>query len=237
MGFLVDIKLMGILDLIFPKSCLTCGKGGSYICTDCVSKVRLLKPDCPYCEKASIDGFTHTKCKKKYGLDGLFSIWDYEGIIRKAVLTLKYKYSTEVGKELANVFVQKLLTGVPPVNLLHNDSCLVPIPLHWHRENVRGFNQSEEIGKLVASEMGWGFNSDLIIKKKSTTPQAQLSVDERKQNLRGVFSLNTNYTLNAIPSTLILFDDVFTTGSTLKECAKVLKRSGVGKVWGMTIAR
>jgi competence protein ComFC len=235
-GFLVDIKLMSVLDLIFPKSCLACGKGGIYICSDCVFKVRILKPACPYCEKASIDGFTHTKCKKKFGLDGLVSIWDYEGVIRKAILTLKYKYATEIAKELVDVFVSELKRQNID-KLLPFNSSLLPIPLHWHRENMRGFNQSEEIGKLVASKMGWEFNPDLLVKKKSTMSQAQLSVDARKQNLLGVFSLNPNYMLNALPSTLILFDDVFTTGSTLKECAKVLKRAGVEKVWGMTIAR
>ncbi len=222
---------MGVLDLIFPKSCLSCGRGGIYICSDCVAKVRVLKPVCPYCEKASIDGVTHTKCSKKYGLDGLFSAWDYEEVIRKALLALKYKYSTEVGKELANTFVRFLKSTN---HLLPRKGILVPVPLHWHRENVRGFNQSEEIGKLVAKEMEWGYGSDLIIKKKSTTSQAQLSVDERKQNLKGVFQINTKVN---IPESVIIFDDVFTTGSTLKECAKVLKRGGVKKVWGLTIAR
>ena len=226
---------MGILDLIFPKSCLTCGKVGSYICSDCVSKVRLLKPACPYCEKSSIDGFTHTKCKKKFGLDGLISIWDYERVIRKSILALKYKYSTEVGKELANIFVNYLRSQYAIYNIL-NTSTLVPIPLHWHRDNVRGFNQSIEIGKVVAGSLGIKFTPDLLIKKKSTDPQATLSVDARKRNLQGVFSVSPNIPISLYPS-ILLFDDVFTTGSTLKECAKVLKRGGVQNVWGMTIAR
>lgn len=226
---------MGILDLIFPKSCLSCGKGGSYICSECLSKVRVLKPACPYCEKDSIDGFTHTKCRKKYGLDGLISVWDYEGVIRKAILTLKYKYSIEVGSELAGVFVSCLRSRYTIYNIL-NTFVLAPVPLHWHRENIRGFNQSVEIGKLMAKEMGWGLNPDLLIKKKSTSPQATLSVGERKKNLQGVFALNPSYLPYTTPN-IILFDDVFTTGSTLKECAKVLKRGGVEKVWGMTIAR
>lgn len=225
---------MGILDLIFPKTCLGCGKEGKYLCDKCLDGLKLLKPACPYCEKASIDGFTHTKCAKVYGLDGLTSIWDYEGAVKKAILAFKYKYATEVGKELASCFITSLL-GIK--NLVPSDYCLVPVPIHWYRENVRGFNQSEEIGKQVAQSLGWEFNSDLLIKKKSTNAQAQLSVEERKQNLKGVFSLNPNYTLNAKPCTLILFDDVFTTGSTLKEAAKVLKRAGVAKVWGLTIAR
>jgi ComF family protein len=222
---------MSILDLIFPKTCLECGKEGKYLCGNCLVKAKILRPVCPYCEKPSIDGFTHTKCRKKYGLDGLTSVWDYEGIIKKAILALKYKYATEVGGEL-NIRMAEWLNGHR--ELIPNSSVLIPIPLHWHKENVRGFNQSIEIGKSVALEMGWKFIPDLLIKKKSTTPQATLSVEERKQNLKDVFALDSR---SQIPDSVILFDDVFTTGSTLKEAAKVLKKAGVEKVWALTIAR
>jgi ComF family protein len=222
---------MDILNLIFPKTCLGCGKEGKYVCENCLARVRPLKPACPHCEKASIDGFTHTKCRKKYGLDGLNSIWDYEGVIKKALLALKYKYSTEAGRELSLLFIHELKKS----NLI-KEGTLVPIPIHWYRENVRGFNQSVEIGKIVASEMGWKFIPDLLIKNRSTTSQVELSVGDRKKNLHGVFSINPNYVLNT-PCSVLLFDDVFTTGSTLKEAAKVLKHSGVEKVWGLTIAR
>jgi competence protein ComFC len=220
---------MNLLDLVFPKICLGCGREGMYLCGKCLENLKLLKPVCPYCERFSIDGFTHTKCRKVYGLDGLTSIWDYEGAIKKAILALKYKYSTEVGKELAASFIRELLAGFPLAK-----GVLVPIPIHRHRENVRGFNQSEEIGRRVAAQMNWEFTPDLLIKTRRTTPQASLSVEKRKQNLRGAFALNTKA---KIPHSILLFDDVFTTGSTLKEAAKVLKRTGVQKVWGLTIAR
>lgn len=223
---------MDLLNLIFPKTCLGCGKEGKYICSDCLAKVRVAKPICPYCEKASIDGFTHIKCAKKQGLDGLSAIWEYEGVIRKAILALKYKYSTEVGKELTNLFIRELQMGRNPVNA----GVLVPVPLYWYRENTRGFNQSIEVGKIVAAQMGWKFVPDLLVRKRPTTPQVELSGDARRQNLKGVFSLNPDYILSTIPNILI-FDDVFTTGSTLHEAAIVLKRAGVGKVWGLTIAR
>lgn len=223
---------MSLLDLIFPKNCLGCGKEGKYLCNICLEKLKVLKPVCPYCEKASIDGFTHTKCAKVYGLDGLTSIWDYEGAIKKAILAFKFKYATEVGKELADSFVKELMTGSHPVK----DPVLVPIPIHWYRENVRGFNQSEEIGKVVANRMEWGFNPDLLVKKKPTKSQVELTVEGRKQNLQGVFSLSPSILISQYPN-IVLFDDVFTTGSTLKEAAKVLKRAGVQKVWGLTIAR
>lgn len=221
---------MDLLNLIFPRTCLGCGKEGKYICSDCLVKVRLGKPICPYCEKASIDGFTHVKCAKKLGLDGLTAIWEYEGVVRKAILSLKYKYSTEVGKELTALFIRELLTGRNPVCT----GTLVPIPLFWYRENTRGFNQSVEVGKAVAAQMGWKFSQDLLIRKKSTTPQVELSGDARRQNLKGVFALNPG---SRSPDSVLIFDDVFTTGSTLREAAKVLKRAGAQKVWGLTIAR
>jgi ComF family protein len=227
---------MSILDLIFPKTCLSCGREGQYVCENCLSKVRVLKPACPYCEKPSIDGFTHSKCRKKYGMDGLTSIWDYDGVIKKAILSLKFKYATQVGCELSSVLVNALKTQSSKY-YVPNTSSLIPIPIYWHRENSRGFNQSEEIGKLVAHEMGWKFVPDLLIKTRSTTSQIELSVEDRKQNLKGVFSISPQNSSFIIPGSAILFDDVFTTGSTLKEAAKVLKRSGISKVWGLTIAR
>lgn len=225
---------MGILDLVFPKLCLECGKEGAYICAGCLAKVRYAKPICPYCEKASIDGVTHIKCARKLGLNGLTSIWEYEGVVRKAILTLKYKYSTKVGLELSDIFAGRIHNSR---FLIPNSAVLVPIPLYWHRENTRGFNQSVEIGKVIANVLNLKFEPDMLIRKKQTTPQVELSGDARRQNLRGVFSLNPNYSLLAINYSVILFDDVFTTGSTLREAAKVLKRAGVAKVWGLTIAR
>lgn len=222
---------MSVIDLIFPKICLGCGKGGFYICPNCASKMVLSSLVCPYCEKASIDGITHVKCARKFGLDGLISIWKYEGIIRKALISLKYKYATEVGKEITHyllLILNKMF--IPPA------FCLAPIPMFWYKQNIRGFNQSVELGKEVANCINCKFVPDLIIKKRSTISQVELKGNERRRNLRNVFSLNPNYNLDDLNS-VILFDDVFTTGSTLMEAARVLKKAGVQKVWGLTIAR
>lgn len=220
---------MGILDIVFPKTCLECGREGVYICPNCLAKVRLAKPICPVCEKASIDGLTHVICSKKLGLDGLISIWEYEGVIRRAILALKFKYSTEVGKELSARFLAYTNNFFLP-----KAEVLVPIPIFWYRENKRGFNQSSEVGKHVASFVKVGFEPNLLARSKSSKPQVELSGEARRENLKGVFSLNPNIKM---PDSIMLFDDVFTTGSTLKEAAKVLKRAGVSKVWGLTIAR
>ena len=84
---------MSLVDLFFPKKCLSCAKGGRYICEACLNKVKRARQICIECERPSIDGMTHTKCKRPWGLDACFSIWVYEGVIRKAFIKLKYKFA------------------------------------------------------------------------------------------------------------------------------------------------
>ncbi len=218
---------MGLFDLIFPKMCLECGKEGKYICEDCISKVSKANTICPYCRHFSINGVTHENCQKEYGLDGLISIWKYKGVIRKAILALKYKYATEIGKEISEYTIASLRKLTLPS--VYN---LVPIPIYWHKQNTRGFNQSIELGGNIAENLRLKFMTDLLIKKIQTVPQAELSKEKRQKNLKGSFGINPNI---EIPNSVLLFDDVFTTGSTLFEATKVLKEGGVKKVWGLTI--
>lgn len=224
---------MGILDFVFPKTCITCGKAGRYICLGCINKTSPSQPVCPYCKYPSIDGTTHANCSKKLGIDGLVSIWKYEGVVKKAILSLKYKYATKMGDELADYLISSLKAKTLP-----GVYYLCPIPIHWYRQNTRGFNQSVEVGKVVSLAMGWNFIPDLLIKKQATTPQAELDREKRMKNLRGVFMVNPIYkSLFPNLKSVMIFDDVFTTGSTILEATKVLKMAGVEKVWGLTIAR
>lgn len=219
---------MGIIDFVFPKICIGCGIEGKYLCQNCISKAKFMQPICPYCKHPSIDGVTHINCKKKLGLDGLVSVWGYEGVIRKAILALKYKYATEIGKEISEYLfssIQHLI--LPPVHTL------TPVPVYWVKQNTRGFNQSIEVGGKLAEKMRLIFIPDLLMKTVQTKPQAELTGKERRENLKGTFILNEN---SDIPESVFVFDDVFTTGSTLFEAAKVIKRGGVKTVWGLTIA-
>ena len=248
---------MGVIDLLFPISCLECGKGEGYICNDCLSKIPKAKLFCVECHRSSIDGATHTKCRKVRSIDFAYSSWDYSGVVRKAILKLKYNFAYKIAEELAEKFVEKVKRDVP---ILPKEAILVPIPLYKLRENWRGFNQAEELGKMTAKKMGWVYEPDLLIRNKKTTPQTELKGKERSSNLLGAFSIKKGYELREYGvcgkgfeanklkndphnsfstihnSCVILFDDVLTTGSTLKEACKVLKRKGVKNVWGLTIA-
>ncbi len=221
------------MDFIFPRTCLGCGASGKYLCSQCIQKIKKAPEICSYCGSYSFRGATHQSCKRPLGLDGAFSAWNYEGVMRKAILALKYKFASEIAKELAAILANELRKR--PLQL--TKAVLVPIPLHRQRKLWRGFNQTEEIGKLVAEKMGWKFEKNLILRQVDTLPQVQLKKEKRKSNVRGAFSLNPTH------QSPVLFDDVWTTGPTLKEAAKVLKtcfrrlEKGTGKVWSLTLTR
>lgn len=221
---------MFITDLFFPKTCIGCGRVGMYICAVCIHKISHTPVVCPYCKKPSIDGTTHACCRRKFGIDGLSSVWKYEGVVKKGISALKYKYATKVGEELTGYLIDEL-----PKFIFPSVNCLVPVPVFWHKQNTRGFNQSIELGGKIAENLRLKFIPDLLVKKIPTVPQATLSGKARRRNLQGSFVLRSHNSLY-VPDSVLLFDDVFTTGSTLFEAAKVLKKGGVNKVWGLTIA-
>ena len=117
---------------------------------------------------------------------------------------------------------------------------LVPVPLHKKKLKQRGFNQAEEIAKKLSEALKISLVADLLIKVKETLPQVGLPMEERKENLKGVFAIKNftptpNFGVGA--SKILLVDDVYTTGSTMEECAEVLKKAGAKEVWGVVAAR
>jgi len=226
---------MNLLDFVFPKVCLGCGREGAYICKNCLNRLPQLPSLCPICEKPSIDGVTHTRCLSPLALNGLISLWPYQGVVRRALIGLKYKFASEIAKEIT-VYLTAKLKHEPLLNF--TDLILIPIPVHPLRKNWRGFNQAEIVGQSLAKYFGWRFCPDFLLRKKMTLPQTGLEGKERIENIRGVFTLNSSYKpLITNHQSLVLFDDIWTTGSTVKEAAKVLKRSGISTVWGLTVAR
>lgn len=226
---------MRLTDILFPKFCLECKTNGRYLCPKCIKKVGFASGVCPMCTRPSIDGMTHTKCKKPFGMDGLIIVWKYKGVVKKCILKLKYQFAWDISEELANSITEALRFSE---KVTPEDAILVPVPLHRRRFNWRGFNQAGVVGEKAAQRLGWKYVPELLIRKKNIAPQAQVEhKDDRLKNTLGAFAINKNQTLLHISqSNIVLFDDVWTTGATMREATKVLKRHGARSVWGMAIA-
>jgi len=208
---------------------VSCSVFGTYLCRACGEKILPVSYlICPVCERAAIGGFTHPGCKTRYSLDGLISLYTYEGPIRAALKRLKYKPYLA---DLAEVLVR---LGKSELGRSFANFAVVPVPLHPQRQRERGFNQATLIGRAVARQLSLIVTDRVIKRTRYTKPQVNLSGKERRVNLINAFTLGTNQLQNP---RILLVDDVWTTGSTLRACANVLKRAGAKDVWAFTIAR
>lgn len=230
-------------DLIFPKTCLGCGEWGNYLCSNCVNFISVCQRlICPQCARPSFAGFTHFSCQRTYGLIGLTAIFSYKGIVKKAITKLKYQFVTDLAATIEELFLSFCGENKAFTKFVSQKKViLVPVPLYWQRKNWRGFNQAELLGKMISCKLGIKFTPDLLIRIKNTKTQTKLKKEERLKNMKNAFLFNNRKYSNIFKSfdpSILLFDDVWTTGATLKECAKVLKRKyKTSQIWGLTLAR
>jgi len=119
---------------------------------------------------------------------------------------------------------------------------VVPVPLYKSREKERGYNQSEIIVRLLAKKLNLPFCSDLLVRKKPTKPQAKLTIEQRLKNIKKAFKINSELRTKDLgqklkQKSILIVDDIWTTGITMRTCGNLLKRAGFKNVWGLTIAR
>lgn len=221
--------MISFLDILFPKRCASCGQFGDYICKDCFSKIAYLeKPVCPICQRQAIGGKTHPVCAGKYTLDGLVVVFRYRGPIKSAIQKVKYKWAYQLIKPLLNILISSLWRFE-----VGQERVLTPIPLHPRRQKWRGFNQAELLAKIIARTFGLTFEN-LLVRKTETQTQVGLTKEARRKNVRGAFILKSG--AKVWGRDFLLVDDVYTSGATMKEAARVLKKAGAKSVWAMAIA-
>lgn len=233
-----------IFEALFPERCLGCNKWDKYLCDECWRKLPFLRQQrCPYCDKPSPGGITHQPlcthlpdgAPRQLHLDGALAALEYNDLARKLVSQFKYYPQVEnLKSEIAKIF-RRYFT--PEEEYFPHDTVITAVPLHWLRHNERGFNQAEVIAKILANLWQLETNFDLLKRKKNTKQQVGLKRSDRFRNIRGAFALSDTLNPQYLPLNIILVDDVWTTGYTLKECAKVLKRNSAQKVWAVTLAR
>lgn len=227
-----------ILDTLFPKRCLLCEKEGVWLCEICQGKIDLIDFQvCPVCEKyISPLGSPCQKCKGEAALNGLIIAAKY-GKDNLAILIHRFKYNfiSELGENLGQI----LLKGAT-IHKLPLPNLVIPVPLHPRRLRWRGFNQAEILAKYLNENITPGFTVEVLknnlIRQKYTSAQMKIKKYAlRKENMRGAFSVkNPTEIRNKI---IWLIDDVCTTGSTIFECAKVLKSAGAKKIYALVLAR
>ena len=237
---------MLVLDFIFPKKCLVCDAKGGYLCQKCQSHFSpCLKGICPQCDRLSVGGKTHQKCQSSQSMSGLISIWQYEGVIGEVIKALKYRFVHDALKEICQLAIQVLEIEFSEQNqefksFLNSFPIVIPVPLHKRRLYWRGFNQAEILGRNLAEIWQLPFSGKVLSRIKETQPQVELKGKQRQQNIARAFSLkkslkNKGRILQG--KRFLLVDDVWTTGATMRECCRVLKKTGAKAVWGITLAR
>ncbi|MBI4008875.1 ComF family protein [Candidatus Roizmanbacteria bacterium] len=227
---------MFLKDLLFPKFCLGCGYLGAYICINCQKKLSYLKKDiCLYCGKDSLSGFTHPGCRRNLGIDGFLSVLHYNDFLKAIIKNIKYRLAVDVWEEFCLVVKPERLKKILIYkSLLRDDFLLEPIPLHAHKLQLRGFNQAKIIAQYLQSFLNCR-KSGVLLRIRNTPSQTQLQNQKsRYHNMLGAFGVLANKNISG--KNFVLVDDVVTTGSTLKEAAKVLKKNGARQVFAITIA-
>ena len=232
--------LGGLASLLYPPACTICSASvGSdeYLCANCEAKLSHIVP--PFCGKCSepFDGaittsFSCVNCAhRKLYFEAAISAYRSRGIARHVILN--FKYGRQI--HLRHLVGRWLITAMDDSRLrARKFDAIVPVPLHAAKQRERGFNQAALLAELVGLHLGVPVRLTLE-RVRFTTTQTAFDRAERMQNLRHAFRLRRNADVRRLD--VLLIDDVLTTGSTLSECARILKKNGARTVYAATAAR
>lgn len=219
-------------EILFPRKCPVCDDiivpKGKLICPECIEKVSLVnEPCCRKCGKEIYDEQAEycDDCKNKvhYFEWGAAAI-NYDAVGRKLIADLKYHNKRDNADFAANMIAKRCSLQL---SLMKADA-IVPVPLFWWKRRVRGFNQSELIACKLGELVEMPVYSDMLVRTRNTKPQKNLEHLQRRKNLMGAFQVR--YMPDNVKS-VILIDDIYTTGSTIDACSTALKEAGIKKVY------
>ena len=216
------------VNLLFPLTCVVCHREGEFICGGCEGALpRLNQPYCRECALPDTRGVCRWCAQEPLDLDGIRAPYVFEGPIREAVHSLKYRGVRAAAPSLGRLLARYLSEYPLPGNLI------VSVPLHSRRMRSRGYNQSELLARSLGKEAGLPMQSNSLARVRNSAPQVGASRDQRRANVEDSFLCRAGLA----GAEVLLVDDVATTGSTLSACASVLKDAGASSVWGLVLAR
>jgi len=237
------IRFHALLDFLFPASCAYCSSPVREsrvprFCEQCWSDLSPLQgPVCPSCGRAfgspvALEHSPEHEClacrKDPPRYDQALAAGIFEGPLREAIHVYKYRPLRALGGPLAAWMAEQVRMTVPL-------DLAMPVPLHRSRLRHRGFNQALLLAQGVCGRFSVPLSFDNLVRTRHTRPQVELSGRERAENVRGAFAVARPGEVQ--DRKVLLIDDVFTTGATMNECAKVLKDAGAASVTVLTLAR
>ena len=230
-----------IINLFYPALCQACGgkmpKWDRHLCENCLKKIEMRQP--PFCIKCgkrlSVESSTITICKdckiSAPYFDRAGSACYYDGILKELVYNFKYKKITSLGEEFAKIIINFMKIN----NLGNLAEIIAPIPMHPKRLFKREVNHADILAKNIAKKLNIHYSGKLLKKIKETAVQTGLGRQKRIKNILGSFSIqNSSIAEN---KNILLVDDLFTTGSTVNECAKLLRKAGARYIEVIALAR
>ncbi|EKD43017.1 MAG: hypothetical protein ACD_72C00503G0003 [uncultured bacterium] len=241
MGKIKMISIINYLkDCLFPIFCIECKVEGEWWCKKCIKKNELGVFYCPVCHLKNTNGKACQKCQSSCYLNGVAAFFDYDehAPVGQLIKKFKYNFAYDISRVWQTLSDEASLKIIDQLQINACELSIVPIPLHIRRYRERGFNQSELIADAINEQIKNKITTSLdtvgLCRSKITKQQAKLNRKERMENMKDAFIWTKN-----IPPTrvVILVDDVYTSGSTMQECARVLKKAGAQKVYGLVIAR
>lgn len=216
--------------LIFPPVCGICGKlNENYLCNKCNWR---LKNESSF----QVDNYTtKTEFKRKH-FDEHIYFFQYQGLIREQIINYKFKDNAYKYKAISKFIIKNyILTNQDVFQILNKYDVIIPAPISDKRMKNRGYNQSELIAKEIANSLGKDMVTNVLYKTKNILPQSSLNREEREANIEGAYDIKNKKLL--LDKNVLLVDDIYTTGSTANECAKVLKQANTTKIGILTIAK
>lgn len=223
------------LDLLFPPQCAGCQRDGSLLCPACWQTMQPLAP--PLCQICGTPLSTTTEtcpaCRyHRLRFHGLRCVNRYQGPLRKAIHALKYdgqqRLAEPLGLLLAEAFRRYGMQA----------DGIIPLPLHPQRQLQRGYNQAVLLARICATDLKIPCLEEIVLRQRATPAQVGLALHERQQNVAGAFALAPDALARLARShSLLLIDDVSTTGATLEACAAPLYAAGIARVWGLVLGK
>lgn len=217
---ILKLILNFFISIIYPPVCGLCGKiNEEWICKKCLIKIQKEAEN------------KHRGYLKAFYEDGFFA-FSYKGeYIKKALLLYKFHNKPYIYRTISKI----ILKNEKACRFLKKYDIIIPVPIHKNRKLKRGYNQSELIAIEIGKTLNIKVETNCLIKIKNIVPQSTLNKEQRERNVKGVYKLQNIQNLQN--KKVVIFDDVYTTGSTLNECAKVIKTAGVSKIGIFTIAK